>query len=106
MLERVEAAHFDPLTGKVCDLHLPDGSTLPVLIDSVTGKPQSRNPYAADTQRMPFSVSLTAQCATGFIEGPCALDLDILGRVDGLYVSRVAPLGRDPAGAYFQIMFN
>ncbi|MFC5475424.1 DUF6916 family protein [Paraherbaspirillum soli] len=106
MLELVEASHFSSLSGTVCDLYLTDGSTLPVLVDCVTSKPQSRNPYAGDAQRMPFSVSLTAQQATAFVEGPCAMDLGTLGRVDGIYVSRVAALGRDPAVAYFQMVFN
>jgi hypothetical protein len=106
MLDTVEAAHFTPLTGKVCNLHMADGAILPVLVDCVTSKPQSRNPYAPEAQRMPFSVSLSAQQATDFVEGECTIELTTLGRLESVYISRVAPLGRDPSGAYFQIVFN
>jgi hypothetical protein len=106
MLEQVDAAHFTPFTGKMCDLRLADGSILPMLIDCVTCKPLARNPYAAETQRLPFSVTLTATRATDFIEGPCSIELDNFGRLEGVYVSRVASLGRDPNGAYYQIVFN
>ena len=106
MLEQLDASHFSPLTGKVCDLHLQDGSVLPVMVDSVSTKPQARNPYAPETQRMPFAVTLTAIGPTEFAEGPCTLDLENFGRVEGVYVSRVAALGRDPNGAYYQIIFN
>jgi hypothetical protein len=106
MLEQLDASHFSALTGKVCDLHLQDGSILQVMVDSVSTKPQARNPYAPTTQRMPFSVTLTAVGPTAFAEGPCAIDLETFGRADGIYVSRVAALGRDPNGAYYQIIFN
>ncbi|HWW04668.1 DUF6916 family protein [Collimonas sp.] len=106
MLELVDAAYFSPSTGKVCAMQLPDGSMLPVLVDSVNVKSQYRNPYAPEQQRLPFIVTLTAQQTTAFIEGPCAIDLEQRGRLEEVYVLRVAPLGRDPAGAYFQIVFS
>ena len=106
MLELVDAAYFNPSTGKVCALRLPDGSILPVLVDSVNVKAQYRNPYAPEQERLPFIVTLTAQQTTGFIEGPCAIDLEQRGRLEGVYVSRLAPLGRDPGGAYFQMVFS
>jgi hypothetical protein len=106
MLEQVDASHFNPFIGKTCDLQLADGSILPVLIDCVTSKPLSRNPYAAEAQRLPFSVTLTATRATDFIEGSCSIELANFGRLDGVYVSRVAPLGRNPNGAYYEIVFN
>lgn len=106
MLELVDFSHFNALSGEVCDLHLQDGSILPVLVDCVTSKPQSRNPYAPATQRMPFSVYLTATQPTEFIDGPCTIDLENFGRLEGVFVSRVAPLGRDPKVAYYQIVFN
>lgn len=106
MLELVDATYFSLSTGKVCAMQLPDGGMLPVLVDSVNVKEQYRNPYASAQQRLPFIVTLTAQQTTGFIEGPCAIDLEERGRLEGVYVSRVAALGRDPAGAYFQIVFS
>jgi len=106
MLELLDASHFSALAGKACDLRLQDGSVLPVRVDSVSTKPQARNPYAPETQRMPFAVTLTAIGPTEFAEGPCAIDLEHFGRVEGVYVSRVAALGRDPNGAYYQIIFN
>jgi hypothetical protein len=105
MLDRIEASDFSPSTGKICSLHLPDGKILPVLIDNVTEKPQCRNPYAQEGQRLPFSVSLTAQQATDFTEGECNIELEGK-RLTGVGVSRVAPLGRDPMFAYYQIIFN
>jgi hypothetical protein len=106
MLEHIDISDFAAVSGKISTLHLPDGSTLSVKIDNLTSKPQSRNPYAPDTQRIPFSVNMTAQQATDFIGGPCAIDIDPSVRIEGVYVSRVAPLGRDPAGAYFEVVFN
>lgn len=106
ILELVDAAYFIPSTGQVCALQLPDGSMLPVLVDSVNVKAQYRNPYAPEQHRLPFIVTLSAQQATGFVEGPCAIDLVQRGRLDDVYVSRLAPLGRDPAGAYFQMVFS
>jgi hypothetical protein len=106
MLEQVDASDFTPLTGKRCDLTLADGSILPVLINGVAIKPLARNPYATETQRLPFSVTMTATRETDFIEGPCSISLDNFGCLEGVYVSRVASLGRDPNGAYYQIVFN
>lgn len=106
MLELVDAAYFTPSTGQLCTLQLPDGSALPVLVDSVNVKAHYRNPYAPEQQRLPFIVTLTAQQATDFLEGPCAIDLPQRERLEGVYISRLAPLGRDPAGAYFQVVFS
>lgn len=87
-------------------MQLPDGSKLQVLVDNVSIKPQCRNPYAAETQRLPFSVGLTSIEATDFVEGYCSLELENFGLLEGVSVSRVAPLGRDPNLAYYQIIFN
>ena len=106
MLERIDASHFSPSTGKVCAMQLPDGSRLQVLVDSVSVKPQYRNPYAPETQRLPFSVALISIGATDFVEGQCSLELEDFGLLEGVSVSRVAPLGRDPNVAYYQIVFN
>lgn len=103
MLDRLAAAHFTPLLAQPQRLTLPDGSTLPVRVDSVSEHPRSRMP---DAQRTPFTVTLTALEPTTFTDGLCAIDLPELGRVKGIAVGRLAALGRDQAGAYFQINFN
>ncbi len=106
MLDRIEASHFSPLTGQVFQLNTPDGGKLALMIDNVKTEPRARMPDAPEAQRMPFSVSLTAQQATTFIDGLCSMELPALGLVKDIFVSRMAPLGRDPSGAYFQIIFN
>jgi len=106
MLENMRAADFESATGKTCTLHLPDGSTLSVVLDSVTEKPQYRNPYAKEGHRLPFSIGLTAQQASDFIDGSCHLEFPDGRRIDGIGTSRVAPLGRDPLLAYYQMIFN
>lgn len=106
MLDRVDASHFSPFTGQTCQLETPDGEKLVLMIDNVQINPQSRMPDVPDTQRMPFSVSLTAQQATTFTDGLCSIELTALGRLENIFVSRVAPLGRDSSHAYFQIIFN
>ncbi len=105
MLEHVQASVFTPFIGKTFNLHLEDGSILPALVDVVREKAEFRNPYAPETQRLPFAVYITAQQATAFSEGPCTVDLGEV-QLEGVYVSRVASLGRDPNGAYYQIVFN
>lgn len=106
MLDRLEAAHFAPLLEQPQQLTLPDGSVLPVRVDGVREKPSACAPHAAADRRMPFTVTLTALEPTTFIDGLCAIDLPDLGRVEGIWVGRMAALGRDHAGAYFQIVFN
>jgi hypothetical protein len=106
MLDRLEAAHFAPLIEQTRQLMLPDGSVLPVHVDDVRENPRARMPHAASDQRMPFTVTLTALEPTAFIDGLCALDLPGFGRVEGIWVNRMAALGRDHDGAYFQIVFN
>lgn len=106
MLDRLEASHFAPLLAQPQQLILPDGSALPVRVDGVHENPRSRMPQAGAESRMPFTVTLTALEPTAFIDGPCAIDLPALGRLEGIWVNRMAALGRDHAGAYFQIIFN
>lgn len=106
MLDRLTAAHFAPLLDQPQHLTLPDGSTLAVRIDGAREQPLARMPTAPAGQRTPFTVTLTALEPTAFIDGMCALELPELGQVQGIWVGRMAALGRDPAGAYFQIMFN
>ncbi|GLS06307.1 hypothetical protein GCM10007860_34850 [Chitiniphilus shinanonensis] len=102
MLHRIEASHFQPLVGTTCTLALPDGRALAVRVEQVDLKPLSQMPGS----RMPFAVALTAPDGTDFVHGPCALDLPALGRLEGMFVSRVPALGRDERAAYFQVVFN
>lgn len=106
MLDRLEATHFAPLQAQPQRLTLPDGSALSVRVDGVSENPRSRMPDAPAGRRTPFTVTLTALEPTAFIDGLCAIDLPELGRVEGIWVGRMAALGRDHAGAYFQIVFN
>ena len=106
MLDRIESNHFSPLIGQTCQLRTPDGDKLTLRVDTVTTKPLSRMPDAPDEQRMPFSVTLTAMQPTTFVDGLCTLELANLGQLQNVWISRVAPLGRDASQAYFQIIFN
>lgn len=106
MLDRLDASHFVPLLEQPQQLILPDGGTLAVRVDSVRENAAARVPHAAIDRRVPFTVTLTALEPTAFIDGMCAIDLPGLGQVQGIWVGRMAALGRDHAGAYFQIVFN
>lgn len=106
MLDRLDASHFIPLLEQPQQLAFPDGSTLTVRVDSVRENPAARMPLAPADQRLPFTVTLTALEPTTFIDGMCAIDLPGLGQVQDIWIGRMAALGRDHAGAYFQIVFN
>jgi hypothetical protein len=106
MLDRLEAKHFTPLIDQPHQLTLSDGRTLAVRIDSVREQPMARMPDAPVDRRQPFSVTLTALEPTDFVDGLCALELPELGCVHDIWIGRMAALGRDHAGAYFQIAFN
>jgi hypothetical protein len=106
MLDRLEASHFVPLLAQTQQLILSDGSTLAVRVDSVSEHPRSRMPGAPAERRTPFSVTLTALEPTTFIDGLCTIELPDAGRVEDVWIGRMAALGRDHAGAYFQIVFN
>ncbi|HEY8026224.1 MAG TPA: hypothetical protein VIF60_16790 [Burkholderiaceae bacterium] len=106
MLDRIQASDFSHATGKICTLHLPDGVALPVLVDNVSVKEQYRNPYAKEGTRLPFIANLIAQQATEFLNGTCHFEFEDGSRIENIDVSRVAPLGRDPTFAYYQIIFN
>jgi hypothetical protein len=103
MLQRVEHAHFEPLLGKVSPLYLPDGSELPVVIESTQLRPNSQLP---ESGRMPFSVVLRTIEPTLFVDGLCALDVPELGRLNEVFVSREPAMGRDAELGYFNIAFN
>ncbi|KAA0069864.1 hypothetical protein [Rhodanobacter sp. T12-5] len=106
MLDRLEAKHFTPLVDQPYQLTLPDGHVLAVRIDSVREQPLARMPDAPAERRLPFLVTLTALEPTDFVDGLCALELPELGCVRDIWIGRMAALGRDHAGAYFQIAFN
>jgi len=40
------------------------------------------------------------------VDGLCSLDVPELGRLEGVFVSRIPPMGRDPTLGYFYIAFN
>ncbi|MCY0111070.1 MULTISPECIES: hypothetical protein [Pseudomonas] len=103
MLQSVQSQHFQALLGRIGTLHLPDGSTLQVHIGQLEENPSAKMRYS---ERMPFSVELNSVEPTEFVDGLCALELPELGRVQGIFVSRVPPMGRDPQLAYFHITFN
>lgn len=103
MLQQVHSRHFQPLLGQTSSLTLPDGSRLSVRIEALEEIPQAKMP---DIERMPFSVELNSLETTAFVDGLCALEVPELGRLDGVFVSRVPPMGRDPAVGYFYIAFN
>jgi hypothetical protein len=103
MQQQVNGNHFRQLLGTPSLLYLEDGSELPVSIDSVEDAPKAR---LSESSRMPFGVALSSSQSTAFVDGPCAIDLPGLGRVEGIFVSRTPALGRDANRAYFYITFN
>ncbi|KIH80691.1 DUF6916 family protein [Pseudomonas batumici] len=103
MLQQVSSEHFQALVNQPCPLHLPDGSQLPIQVEAIELRPQSRLP---ENTRTPFNVLLRSLGPTDFVDGLCTLELPQLGRVDAVFVSREPALGRDPALGYFSIIFN
>lgn len=103
MLQQVCNEHFLALVNQPCPLYLPDGSPLPVQVEAVVSRPQSRLP---ENTRIPFNVQLRSLQPTDFVDGLCALELPQLGRVEAIFVSREPALGRDPDQGYFNIIFN
>lgn len=103
MLEQVQDQHFQPLLGQITTLRLPDGSKLPIHIDSLEQKTRSQLP---NSERVPFSVGFNSLEPTEFVDGLCVLELPGLGAVQDIFVSRVPAMGRDPAVGYFSIAFN
>ncbi|MDB6047957.1 MAG: hypothetical protein JWR17_703 [Pseudomonas sp.] len=103
MLQRIQQEHFQSLLGKVIALLLPDGSQLPIVIESVPLRPKSQLP---GNERMPFGVALHTLEPTLFVDGLCAIELPDLGRVEDIFVSREPAMGRDDTLGYFNIVFN
>jgi hypothetical protein len=103
MLQQVQSQHFEALLGRTGTLRLPDGSELPIHIDTLEETPRSRMP---NSERVPFSVEFNSLGPTEFVDGLCALELPELGQVQDIFVSRVPTMGRDPGKGYFYIAFN
>ncbi|MBD9566507.1 DUF6916 family protein [Pseudomonas sp. PDM09] len=103
MLQQVQSQHFQALLGKTGTLRLPDGSELPIHIDTLKETPHSQMPKS---ERLPFSVGFNSLQPTDFVDGLCVMELPELGRVKDIFVSRVPPMGRDPQLGYFYIAFN
>ena len=103
MLQRVHSSHFQSLLGQTRTLTLPDGSSLPVRFEHLEEIPRAKMPNA---ERIPFNVEFNSLESTAFVDGLCTLEVPELGRLEGVFVSRVPPMGRDPALGYFYIAFN
>ncbi|MEN2398102.1 DUF6916 family protein [Pseudomonas halotolerans] len=103
MLLQVHSHHFQALLGQTSSLTLPDGSTLPVRFETLEQAPRAKMPSA---ERMPFSVEFNSLQSTDFVDGLCGLEVPELGRLEGVFVSRIPPMGRDPTVGYFYIAFN
>ena len=103
MLQMVQSEHFQPLLGKTWTLQLPDGSALPIHIESIEDTPRSRMPKSS---RMPFSVEFNSLVPTSFVDGLCTLELPEFGVLEDVFVSRVPVMGRDASLGYFFIAFN
>lgn len=103
MLQKVHSHHFQALLGQTRSLTLPDGHSLEVRIEHLEETPKAKMP---NTERMPFNVQLNSLEDTAFVDGLCDLDIPELGRLEGVFVSRVPAAGRDPTRGYFCITFN
>ncbi|WP_024619662.1 DUF6916 family protein [Pseudomonas kilonensis] len=103
MLQQVHSRHFQPLLGQTGRLTLPDGSCLPVRFETLEETPRAKMP---NTERMPFSVEFNSLESTAFVDGLCGLEVPELGKIEGVFVSRIPPMGRDPTLGYFYIAFN
>jgi hypothetical protein len=103
MLQQVQSHHFQPLLGQTSSMTLPDGSRLAIRFEHLEQTPRARMPNA---ERVPFGVELNSLQSTEFVDGLCSLEVPEIGRLEGVFVSRVPPAGRDPAMGYFYIAFN
>lgn len=103
MLRSIDSQSFQVLLKRTTQLHLPDGQVLEVRVDSVVENPRGRIP---ENPRMPFSVALSSLAPSEFVHGLCAIELVDHGRLEGVFVSRVPALGRNPELAYLDVVFN
>ncbi len=106
MLNAVKADHFQALVGQSFEVRPEACPSVRLTVESVRLHPGTRFPDDPPDMREPFSVILTAPANAPLVDSLCALELPALGKLEKLQVSRIAPLSRDPAKAYFQIIFN
>ncbi|MCK6191123.1 MULTISPECIES: hypothetical protein [unclassified Pseudomonas] len=102
MLNLITPEHFRPLLGHNSVLYLPDGSALPIQVQSVREAPRATLPGSA---RGAFSVLLNSLGPTDFVDGLCHLPLPETN-LDPVFVSREPAMGRDAERGYFCIVFN
>ena len=105
MLDVVRAEHFNALIGQVCRIESEDGADLTLTVERVHLRPEAQLPGTKD-KREPFSVLLVAAGETGWVEGPCSLEIPGLGRLENVHMARTVPQSADLSKAYYQIMFN
>ena len=106
MLDKLTAADFSHAIGTTCKLFTPGSGEVAVVIDTVKEKPQFANPYVEKERRTPFMVTFNSVAPSEFCDGSCDIVFADGKRLTGIDVSRIAPLGRDPQLAYYQMIFN
>ncbi|ARB27556.1 hypothetical protein HX787_14975 [Pseudomonas tolaasii] len=102
MLNLVTPEHFRPLLDHTSVLYLPDGSALPIQIQSLTDAPRATVPGSS---RGAFRVLLESLTPTDFVDGLCRLPLAD-ACLEDVFVSREPAMGRDSGRGYFCIVFN
>lgn len=102
MLNLVTLEHFRPLLARTSVLYLPDGSALPIQVQSLRETPDATLPGAL---RGAFSVRLSSLGPTDFVDGLCRLPLPG-ATLEQVFVSREPAMGRDSERGYFCIVFN
>ncbi|PIB40740.1 hypothetical protein AOA59_26910 [Pseudomonas sp. 2822-15] len=102
MLNLVTPEHFRPLLNRTSVLYLPDGSALPIQVQSLTDAPKASLP---GSPRGAFRVLLESLTPTTFVDGLCRLPLEA-NCLEPVFVSREPAMGRDSQRGYFCIVFN
>ncbi|OPA94818.1 hypothetical protein BFW87_12210 [Pseudomonas fluorescens] len=102
MLNLVTPEHFRPLLDRTSVLYLPDGSALPIQVQSLTDAPKATFP---GSPRGAFRVLLESLEPTDFVDGLCRLPL-AAACLEDVFVSREPAMGRDSGRGYFCIVFN
>ncbi|WP_395609759.1 hypothetical protein [Pseudomonas sp. B22129] len=102
MLNLVTPEHFRPLLDRTSVLYLPDGSALPIQVQSLTDAPKATVP---GSPRGAFRVLLESLAPTDFVDGLCRLPLTN-ACLEDVFVSREPAMGRDSGRGYFCIVFN
>ncbi|STR45050.1 hypothetical protein [Iodobacter fluviatilis] len=111
MLGNVCAEDFLPLLGKVCYFKTEHLAPVAMQIDAVTMRPETKLPSYLNSERLPFMVELSSAGAINMIDATGTLALpaeetEADKQLHSVWIGRVAPLGRDPTLAYFQLLFN